>query len=150
MTKAIGRVALIACGLLALQPLLGKVPLLGWFLTIWPVTWGLWIYLASMVIREARPYLQSSDSPRVPCMAWSALIGAVSGLVGALAGILINAVLASVAMAAGPEGSFAAAGYSLSASLGLISLVTRPFWGLLVCGAAGLLMGGGAPQRQLN
>lgn len=150
VSSAVGRVALLGCGLLALQPLLGKIPVLGWFLTMWPVTWGVWIYLASSLIREARPYLRSSENPRIPYMGWSALIGCASGLAGAIAGILLNTVLASVAAATGPAGSFAATGYAISASLGLFTLITKPFWGLLVCGTAGLLMGGTGPARDVG
>lgn len=150
LIKGMVRVAAIGCGMLALQPIVGKVPVIGWFLTIWPVTWGLWVYLASMVIREARPYLHSSDNPRIPTMGLSALIGGVSGLVGALCGVILNSILASAAASMGPDGALAAAGYGLSASFGLLALITRPFWGVLVCGTAGLFMGGAASSKQLS
>lgn len=135
------RVAIVGCAVMALLPLIGKVPVIGWFATMWPVVWGFWVYLASQVARETRTL--SVDNPRIPAMAWSAAIGGLTGFVGAVSGVALNSLLAAAAAALGPQAAFAAAGHAFSAGVGLISLVTRPFWGILVCGVAGLAMGGG-------
>jgi hypothetical protein len=118
-----------------------------------PLVWGLgivlvlgfWVYLASLLVERGAPYLSGASNPSVAAMGWSALLGALTGLVSAVAWIGINylkvAFAGSVA-GSNPVGSALGLFEGIFGMLiGGVGLLVWPAAGALVCGLFGAIWG---------
>ncbi len=140
MSSAFVRVLGLAVAAMLVQRLVAYIPALGWLLTTFPVTWALWIWFASRLISTGKQHLAGTENPRVAAMGWSIALGALAGFSNALFQIILGAVIMNAATTSGDAVSGLAG--SLNAAVGVIALFTRPIWGMLVTGAAGLFLGG--------
>ncbi len=133
MRTSILRVMLIGAAIFAVLSLLENIPYLGWFGGL--VSLGLWVYLASQLVQADRPHLSQQANPSIQAMGYSALVGAVTALVGAIVALLVDAAMAlSSNPAIALEGGFNAFG-------ALLGVFYWPFVGAAVCGLFGLIWG---------
>jgi hypothetical protein len=138
MQQAVIKVTLIGVVAFAVLSCLEKIPVLGWFGGL--VSLGLWAYLASRLVEEARSSLEAEANPSIPAMSFAALVGGVSALAGAIVSFALDAILANAAANAG--NGVAALGNSINATGSLMGMLYWPFVGVLVCGLFGLIWGG--------
>src|SRR5690606_33821821 len=81
----------VGCIALILIPLVSRfIPFVGLF--AWVLTLGVWIWLPSRFVQKARDDLATNPNPRIPAMGYGALIGAVTGFVGALFALILNMI----------------------------------------------------------
>lgn len=149
--SAIGFVVL----LMAAQRIVAFVPVLGWLLTTFPITWALWAWGASRLVSRGKEHLAQAENPKMSALGWGIALGAVAGLASAafqtIIGLIIAAPAAAVVGTGGDPVSSAAAGAGLAGSLiavsGMMAFITRPIFGMLVTGLAALLFAGGIQKR---
>jgi hypothetical protein len=117
-----------------------QIPVLGWL--GWLISIGVWIWLTNRLIRQGATHLATSDNPSVPAMGWAGLVGLVTGLVGALASLVIEATKASTTV--GTTTTVNPTFGSVGATLGLFYW---PVVGAIVMGLFGLIWGGRAKAQ---
>jgi hypothetical protein len=125
-----------------------QLPVLGWLGGL--VSVGAWIWLTNRMIRNGAEHLAKSDNPSVPAMAWGSLVGFITGLVGALSALIVQAGVFTAASssattnAANTAANAAAAGAALGTVGASIGLFYWPVFGMIVMGLFGLIWGGRA------
>ena len=126
--------------LMAGQRVAAYLPVIGWFASSFPVTWGLWIWAAARLVGEGRQELEKTGDPKISAMGWAAAVGALSGF----ASVVIQVVLGFVmAFGASATGSLLGLSGALAVAGGSVAFFTRPVFGMLVAGVAGLVLTSG-------
>lgn len=117
------------------------IPFLGFF--GWLVSIGVWVYLTNKLVTSGSTHLAQSDNPSLPAMGWAALVGFITGLVGAIASLVVQATI----LANASRGTVTGAGAAFGTLGAIAGLVYWPAMGALVCGIFGLIWGGRAKTK---
>ncbi|MBV9171393.1 MAG: hypothetical protein JOZ81_15050 [Chloroflexi bacterium] len=148
-TVLLGAIVAVALAVASDVPVLGTIinfPGLNWLIWI-----GAWAWLTDRFVRQARQRLMLSENPALVAMGCGALVGAISGVLGQVVQLILQAMFvsaaASHAMQTGSLASAASAeGAWFSAFGSLIALFLYPAFGAFWGGVFGLIWGGRVKQ----